>query len=181
MQRLFIGIAISDEIANSLLPLQTDVMGAKYSPRENFHITLRFVGNLNEVMAEQLAALLHKIKHAPFDLSLADVGFFGEDKPHSMHAKIAPSQALLSLANECEAVCRNLGLEPETREFRPHITLAYLNKDADLPDLLEWQAQNSHYKSGNLKVDSFSLYSSRLGNGPSQYEIQTQIALSPPQ
>lgn len=181
MQRLFIGIAISDEIANSLLPLQTDVKGAKYSPRENFHITLRFVGNLNEAMTEQLATLLQEIRHASFDLSLAGVGFFGEDKPNSMHAKIAPAQELLTLAKECEAVCRNLGLAPETREFRPHVTLAYLTKDADLPNLLEWQARNNHYKSGKLNVDSFSLYSSRLGNGPSQYEIQTQITLLPPQ
>lgn len=175
--RLFLGIEIPDEIASTLLPMQCGLDGANFSPRENFHITLRFIGDLEAKETAELDAMVEKIKQKPIELSLNSVGFFGKEKPHSIHALVANSEELNILAGRCEAACRKLGHEPETRKYTPHVTLAYLKRDVNLRDVLEWQARHTTYKSEPFLVDRFYLYSSHMGNGPSFYRIEAEYPL----
>lgn len=178
MKRLFIGIKIPEPIGASLLPLQSGVREARYSPKENFHITLRFIGDLDFQEAKELAQRLFDIKHAPFYLQLRGVGFFGHEKPHSIHANLVENENLFALAKKCESACRKLGHEPESRKYTPHVTLAYLARNAELRNVLEWQARNNLYKSEEWQVDRFYLFSSYMGNGPSYYEIEAEYELA---
>ncbi|MEK7661754.1 MAG: RNA 2',3'-cyclic phosphodiesterase [Pseudomonadota bacterium] len=176
MSRLFIALPIPDEIAAQVAPLQFGLAGAKFSPRENLHITLRFIGKASESLAGDLARQLAQDAQNSFDLSLAGADFFGSEKPHSLHLKIAQNSNLFELNEKCEAVCRNLGLEPEVRGFAPHLTLAYL-KGADLAEVERYKKQHAQFKSPIWRADCFRLYSSKLGNGPSEYEILAEFSL----
>lgn len=176
MSRLFIALPIPDDVAAQVSPLQSGLSGAKYSPRENLHITLRFIGNASDKMTEDLVAALKRIGENSFDLSLLGADFFGGDRPHSLHLKLEENPALLALNEKCEVICRELGLEAETRKFIPHLTLAYL-KNADLEEVKEYKMRHSHFNSQKWRVDCYRLYSSKLGNGPSQYEILAEFSL----
>ncbi len=175
--RLFLGIDIPDEIADTLLPMQCGLDGARFSPRDNFHITLRFIGDLAAKEATELDVMIEKIKLKPFELSLNYVGFFGKDKPHSIHALVENNEELNILAGRCEASCRKLGHEPETRKYTPHVTIGYLGAYVNLRDVLEWQARHTTYKSTPFLVDRFFLYSSHMGNGPSFYRVEAEYPL----
>ena len=177
MKRLFIGIKIPEEVSATLLPLQSGVREARFSPKDNFHITLRFIGDLYLQDAEDLAQRLIDIKQSPFYLKLNGVGFFGHEQPRSIHASLCESENLFALARKCESVCRKLGHEPEARKYTPHVTLAYLGKNALLANVIEWQARNNLYKSQEWQVDRFYLLSSYMGNGPSYYEIEAEYEL----
>lgn len=178
LKRLFIGIKIPDEVSKTLSPLQSGVREARFSPIENFHITLRFIGDLDLQNTEELAQKLYDIKQAPFYLKLRGVGFFGHERPHSIHANLEESESLFTLAKKCESACRKLGHEPESRKYTPHVTLAYLGRNAELRNVIEWQARNNLYKSAQWQVDRFYLFSSYMGNGPSYYEIEAEYELA---
>lgn len=177
MSRLFIALPIPDAITDRVLPLQSGLSGAKFSPRENLHITLRFIGDAPHDLIDQLVLALAQIEESSFELSLCGADFFGSLKPHSLHLKVAQSLALVRLNEKCEDVCRGLGLEPETRNFIPHLTLAYL-KNAELAEVEGYKAIHTQFKSPFWRADSFRLYSSKLGNGPSQYETLAEFSLN---
>lgn len=175
--RLFLGIDIPDEIAVTLIPMQCGLDKARFSPRDNFHITLRFIGDLVVNDTTELDAMVEKIKLKPFELKLKSVDFFGKEKPHSIHTLVENSEELNILAGRCENACRKLGHEPETRKYTPHVTLAYLGAYVNLRDVLEWKARHTTYKSKPFMVDRFYLYSSHMGNGPSYYNIEAEYPL----
>lgn len=175
--RLFIGIEIPEYIAIELFPLQCGLDGAKFSPRENLHITLRFIGDLDEDKITDLDTELAKIHQAPFDISLKSVDFFGKDKPNSIHALVVNNNELSLLAQRCENACRKLGHEPETRKYMPHITLAYTKRTVMLKNVLEWKARNSLFKSDSFTIDRFYLYSSHMGKNGSHYRIEAEYPL----
>lgn len=176
MARLFIALPIPDEIAVLVAPLQFGLAGAKFSPLENLHITLRFIGETPQKFAEDLAKALGQLRLSSFELSLLGVDFFGGEKPHSLHLKLVGCAELVTLNEKCEDLCRHLGLEPETRKFIPHLTLAYL-KDADITEVESHKAQHGQFKSPKWRANCFRLYSSKLGNGPSKYEVLAEFPL----
>lgn len=177
MKRLFIGLKVPNQAAKTLVELQSGVKAARFSPIENFHITLRFIGDLDDLQTNELINQLGRVRHAPFDIALKGVDFFGHEKPHSIHSRVIGDENINALAKKCESVCRKLGHEPDTRKYIPHVTLAYLGRDAILANVLEWQARHNLYKSEPWLEDKFYLYSSRLGNGPSHYEIEAEFDL----
>jgi|APTNR8051073442_1049403.scaffolds.fasta_scaffold02908_10 2'-5' RNA ligase len=176
MSRLFIALPIPDEIAAIVLPLQTGILGARFSPRANLHITLRFIGTVAPDMSRDLKKALAQIVQSPIELSLEGTEVFGGEKPHSLHLKLAHSAALFALREKCEMVCRNLGLEPDLREYVPHLTLAYL-KEIDDVEMAGYKASHMEFKSPKWQAENFNLYSSTVGNGPSKYELMAKFSL----
>lgn len=175
--RLFLGIAIPEEIASLLKPMQCGLDGASFSPRENFHITLRFIGDLEAKETAELDAQIALIHQKPFKLSLNSVDFFGKEHPNSIHALVKQTPEIMLLAQRCENACRHLGHEPETRNYKPHVTLAYLRKNIALRNVLEWQSRHNRFTSPEFEVNNFYLYSSHTGNGPSHYRIEAEYPL----
>lgn len=177
MLRLFIGLPIPDEIAKILIPLQNGIEGARFSPRENLHITLRFIGDLSIIDAEDLDIALSEIRQKQFDLALKRVGHFGSDKPHSIHANVILNDALLSLHEKCNSVCGSLGIIADRKKYIPHVTLAYMSANANLGEVISFNTRNSLFASPQWRADCFHLYSSKIGNGPSKYRIEASYPL----
>ena len=177
MIRLFAALAVPDEIAQGLARRQTGLEGARWRTAEQLHITLRFFGEVREDMARDLDAELSTIGGRPFDIVLQGAGAFGEGSDiHAVWAGVAENPELLRLARACTTAARRVGLKPDRRNYRPHVTLAYLRHPE--PDrVAAWIQANNLLKSPPIRIERFGLYSSFLGSDGAQYRLEAAYAL----
>ena len=177
MIRLFAALDVPPEIGEGLQTRQQGLPGARWRPLEALHITLRFFGEVREVVAAELDAELALLKSPPIDIALEGAGAFGEGEAiHAVWAGVAENEPLRQLARRCEAAARRAGLKPEPRAYRPHVTLAYLSRP-DPARVAAWIQDNSLLKSPTVRLASFGLYSSTLGPGGSVYRLEREYWL----
>ena len=167
--RLFVAIRPPENIRDALIDRMEGLEGARWQGDDQLHLTLRFVGDTDGPLANDIAESLSRIACAPFPLSLSGVGHFERrGRPHTLWCGVAPSPELRELARRVENACRRAGCAPETRKFAPHITIARLN--ASTAAIGPWIARNAEIRSGPWTVASFILYESHLGAGGALYE-----------
>jgi 2'-5' RNA ligase len=177
MIRLFAALPIPPEIAEALARRQEGLPGARWSQRDNLHVTLRFFGELTEMMAADLDEALSLIAAAPFDVELAGAGAFGEGLDvRSVWAGVTANAPLTQLAKRCETTARRCGLKPEARVFRPHVTLAYL-KRAPPQKVAAWVQDHNLLRSPSWRATWFGLYSSWRSEDGSRYELERTYPL----
>ncbi len=177
MIRLFAALSLPEAVAAPLLARQTGLAGARWRPREAFHITLRFVGEIREDTARDLDLELDRIALPPMTLNLDGVGAFGEGREiHAVWAGVGESPELSRLNKACERACRAVGIEPDGRKYRPHVTLAYLNHP-NPADVAAWLETHALLKSEPFEISRFGLYSSQLSPQGSRYHLEQSYAL----
>jgi 2'-5' RNA ligase len=177
MIRLFAAIPIPEDIGDELLARQDRLPGARWRPKEAFHITLRFMGDVPESLARDLDAELTTLGGGPLELALEGVGSFGEGRDiHAVWAGVAENEALRHLARSCEIAARRAGLKPDTRSYRPHVTLAYL-RHPNPADVAAWIQENNLLHSEPFRATSFGLYSSWLTDEGSRYRLERSYPL----
>jgi 2'-5' RNA ligase len=167
MIRLFVGIELPEAVQERLAGLCGGVPGARWVDAENMHLTLRFIGDVEDGLAEDIDAALLRLRAPRFDLTLDGVGFFG--KPTAariLWAGVRKCEPLARLQAKVETAVQSAGLPPEERKFSPHVTLARL-KGAPEIRLQRFVAENADFLAGPLPVERFVLFSSfRSGSGP---------------
>jgi len=172
MIRLFAGIALPEDIRTRLEMICAGVRDARWTAPENLHLTLRFIGEVPEPAVEDIVPALDRIAFDPFDLFLDGVGHFEtRGRVRTLWAGLAGEPALAELQSRIEAALRRTGCAPETRNFKPHVTLARLK--GARPDAVQgWIAANSLFRAGPFRVGEFVLFESRLGGeGPAYFPI----------
>jgi 2'-5' RNA ligase len=175
--RLFAALAVPDEIGQGLIARQGGIDGAAWRPLEALHITLRFFGDIREDVARDLDEHLLAVRGAPFELTVEGAGSFGEGRDlHAVWAGVADSEPLRRLARGCETAARKAGLKPETRTYKPHVTLAYLRRASGL-ETARWIQANNLLKSPAFPVRSFGLYSSWRTAEGSRYRLEAEYPL----
>ena len=177
MIRLFAAIPIPEEIGEGLVRRQQGLPGARWRPTDAFHLTLRFAGEVSEATADDLDAELNLVSGEALMLSLEGVGSFQDgDDIHAVWAGVAENPALHRLARRCETAARKAGLKPDTRAWKPHVTLAYL-RHAEPAPVAAWVQTHNLLKSPPFRVTRFGLYSSHLGHGGSTYRLEREYRL----
>jgi 2'-5' RNA ligase len=121
MHRLFAALPVPDSIAERLLPLRTDIYGARWRRREHFHITLQFFGKVNAEVAHEIAEALTLISSPQMSLELNGVGWFGRKEPRALYARVKEDEALTALAADCRKIARKFKLDLSQDPFLPHI------------------------------------------------------------
>jgi len=175
--RLFAALPVPVAFHPELLRLQKGLPGAKWRPAENFHITLRFAGDLGEHQAEDFDGELRNVHVPPFALHLQGTNWFGKSDPRTLWIGLGPSAELMELQAQCERAARRAGLAPETHPFRPHMTLAYLN-GCRLDRLTAWCRDRAAFKTEAFTATHFSLYQSfSRKKGPNLYEALADYPL----
>jgi 2'-5' RNA ligase len=133
------------------------------------HLTLRFIGEVDEEDAEEIDALLTGIETPAFSIELAGVNTFGEGaKARSLHTMVTPSAELVHLQAKIESAVVRAGQPPEPRRFTPHVTLAHLHKPQP-PRLAVFLEGHAAFQAGPFRIDQFTLFESRLGKGSPVY------------
>ncbi len=179
MIRLFVGLAVPEAAAEGLAPLTGGVPGARWSAAENLHITLRFAGEITESAAEDLDSALTAVSVPAFDVTLAGVGAFGDHlAPHVLWAGIEASEILTRLHGRCETAARRAGLKPDTRAWKPHVTLAYLG-DTEPSRVAAWTSAHNLLRVPPFRVEAFGLYSSWRTRGGPVYRLERRYPLRP--
>lgn len=181
MPRLFTALEIPPLVAEQLALVRGGVPGARWIDPANFHVTLRFIGDVDHGTARDVAALLGETRgKAPISVRLDSLASFGGDRPRSLFARVAPSPDLLRLQAEQERLVRRAGLDPETRKYTPHVTLARL-RNVRPADLAGFIARTGGFPPLSFTATRFVLYSSRdsVGGGPYVLEAAYPFATPP--
>lgn len=167
MPRLFTALEIPRDAALSLSLLRGGLPGARWVDVENYHITLRFIGDVEGHVADEIANGLDRVHRPSFRVALSSVGAFGSKKPHSVWAGVAPSAELSALQAEIERICQRTGLPAEPRKYTPHVTLARL-KNASPQDVAQYLSSRGNFAAEPFRASRFVLMSSResVGGGP---------------
>jgi len=179
MIRLFAAVAVPEEIGEGLARRQQGIPGARWRPLDGLHITLRFAGDIAETLADDFDAALSAVTADAFRITLAGAGSFGDGADiRAVWAGIEDSPPLRRLASRCETAARRAGLKPETRAWKPHVTLAYLHRP-DPARVAAWIQGHNLLKSPPFQVSSFGLYSSWNTDRGSVYQLERSYRLSP--
>ena len=146
MPRLFTGLEIPQSVAQSLAMMRGGLPGARWIDPENYHLTLRFIGDIDDALAREIAGVLARVHRRPFELRLDGLTSFGGRKPRAVVATAAPVPPLMELQAEHDRLLQRLGLEPEGRKYTPHVTLARL-RDSSSHQVADYLAARGHYRS----------------------------------
>jgi len=177
MPRLFTGLELPADIGLSLATVRGGLPGARWIDPENYHITLRFIGDVDDALAREIADLLDQVKRRGFELRLDGLSSFGGRKPRAVIASVTPVASLMELQAEHERMLQRVGLLPEGRKFTPHVTLARL-RDSTNRQVAEYLAERGPFRSAPFLVDRFVLYSSRASTGGGPYLVEAAYPLS---
>ncbi|AYG67688.1 MULTISPECIES: RNA 2',3'-cyclic phosphodiesterase [unclassified Rhizobium] len=167
MPRLFTALEIPRNAAMSLSLLRGGLPGARWIDVENYHITLRFIGDVDGRTADEIVDRLDRIDRPEFQLRLEGIGSFGSKKPHSVWAGVSQTPDMHALQGEIERICQRIGLQPDPRKFTPHVTLARL-KSSRVDDVVHYLSGRGNFYTQPFTVGRFVLLSSResVGGGP---------------
>ncbi|MGB8365847.1 MAG: RNA 2',3'-cyclic phosphodiesterase [Rhizomicrobium sp.] len=165
MIRLFVALSLPDDVAAGLTLLQAGVPGARWLTRDQLHLTLRFIGEVDGRDATTVDDALSLIEAPRFTLALRGVGEFGGKTPSALWVGVRDKEPVAFLQRKIETALQRAGLPPEGRKFVPHVTLAYLKGSAK-GRVMDFLADHALYASVPFEVAGFILYSSvRTPNG----------------
>ena len=177
MPRLFTGVEIPPDVGQALAMLRGGLPGARWIDPENYHLTLRFIGNVDDAIAHEVASLLGRVKRGAFELRVDGLTFFGGKKPRAVVAAVTPEPVLMEVQAEQERLMQRIGLEPEGRKYTPHVTLARL-RDSSSRDVADYLAARGLFRTTPFRISRFVLFSSRASFGGGPYVVEASYPLS---
>ena len=176
--RLFVALDLPWELKQRLALLCGGVPGARWVPTENFHVTMRFIGDADRVRGEEIDLALGAIRAPGFSLSLAGVGTFAKaGRAVALWAGVERNGSLDHLQGKIETALQRAGLEPERRRFAPHVTLARLDNVAEEKIVGFVQAKNL-FRAEPVAMRHFTLFSSHLHHDGSIYTPEVEYELA---
>ena len=175
MPRLFTGLEVPSDLAMELSSMRGGLFGARWIDVENYHLTLRFIGDIDDATANDIDLELSRIRRAPFTVTLQGLSVFGSDKPRAIVAKAQPSPALVELQAEHERLIRRAGLPAEARKFTPHVTLARL-RGASPMAVADYLGARG-FLTRRFEAERFVLFSARDSVGGGPYVVEADYPL----
>src|SRR5258707_11917370 len=130
--RLFVAVDLGAKVRRALEALEGELRplarDARWVAPQDAHLTLAFLGSMEEAAVPELSAALGQVaaRAAPFELRVQGGGAFGSSKkPRVLWAGVeGDTGALAALHARTEAALQPLGYQPESRPYRPPLTLA---------------------------------------------------------
>lgn len=176
MPRLFTGIEIPPEIAQGLSLLRGGIPGARWITPENYHLTLRFIGDVDGGIGRDVMQILDEVRRRPFEIVLDRLDQFGGKKPRAVFAAAKQNPDLIELQAEHERLLQRIGLPPESRKFTPHVTLARL-RDSKTFEVADYLSSRGPFRMPPFAVSRFVLFSSRASTGGGPYVVEAAYPL----
>lgn len=177
MPRLFVAIALPDEVKRDLARIALGVPGARWLEDDELHLTLRFIGEVDGDVFRDLLDGLAPIEAAPFDLTLKGVGHFPpRGEPRILWVGVEKSEALVQLRSKVEGAVVRAGLPPEKRKFAPHVSIARL-RNTPIAKVGNYLTAYGLFRAGPFPVEEFCLFSSQLGAKRAVYCLEETYPL----
>ena len=176
--RLFVGLDLPWEVRERLGSLSGGVPGARWVPAENYHVTLRFIGEVPRHEAEEIDHALAALRGRAFEIVFSGVGTFAKGgRDVALWAGVERNPALEHLQAKIETALQRAGQPAERRRFQPHMTLARLDGVFD-PRLAAFVQARNLFREGPVRIEHFTLFSSRLGKEASAYTAEVEYPLA---
>jgi 2'-5' RNA ligase len=176
MPRLFTALELPERVVSQLALMRGGVVGARWLEPADYHITLRFVGDIDARTAHDIAETLGDIQRPKALVRFEGLSWFGGHKPRAIVARVKTDPALMDLQAEQERRLRRNGVEPETRKFTPHVTLARLRGVAETA-VADYLAARGALQAEAFMAERFVLYSARDGRGGGPYVVEAGYPL----
>ena len=177
MHRLFVAVRPPEPVRDLLIDAMDDSPDFRWQEDARLHLTLRFAGEVDRPVADDLAGALGRIRAERFAVRIAGVGRFEQRSSGALWAGVEPKAALAALAGKVERACIAAGLEPERRGFHPHVTLARWKgrRTREVQGFLE---RHRGLASAPFEVGAFSLFESHLSRHGAHYEEVAEYPLA---
>lgn len=180
MIRLFVGIDLPAAVRERLARACCDVPGARWVDPGQMHLTVRFVGEVDELVFRDIDEQLAALRCAPFTLEVRGVGHFPpRGIPRTLWAGVGRAEGLLALHRRVEAAVVRAGVAPEGRRFAPHVTLARLDGTPQRA-VGSFLAMNGLLRCDPFVVEEFQLVSSALGRKQAVHRREASYPLALP-
>jgi RNA 2',3'-cyclic 3'-phosphodiesterase len=176
MPRLFTGLELPDAVVGQLALMRGGVVGARWLEPEDYHITLRFIGDVDGGVARDVAETLEDTRRPKIVVRFEGLSWFGGDKPRAIVARVKAESALMDLQAEQERRLRRIGVEPETRKYTPHVTLARV-RGVGQAAIADYLAARGALLAESFWAERFVLYSARDGSGGGPYVVEAAYPL----
>ena len=177
MHRLFVALRPPEAVRDALVDAMGDSPELRWVGDEQLHLTLRFIGEVERPLADDIAAALSRIRSERFELRIAGVGLFERRSGGALWAGVQPKAPVAALAAKVERACVGAGLEPERRAFHPHVTLARWSR-REAAAAQAFLERNRALDTEAFAVESFLLYESRLSRHGPHYEEVAEYPLA---
>ncbi|HYA75163.1 MAG TPA: RNA 2',3'-cyclic phosphodiesterase [Roseiarcus sp.] len=177
MPRLFTGLEVPASSAAALASARGGIYGARWIEPSEYHLTLRFIGDIDLRMACDVGEALADIRRPPLSVNFDGLSWFGADKPRAIVAKIRSTPPLIELQGDLERRLRRIGLAPETRNFAPHVTLARL-RSVSAAAVADYLTARGALVAPPFEASRFVLYSARGFSGGGPYVVEAAYPLA---
>jgi 2'-5' RNA ligase len=176
MHRLFVAIRLPAGIRAILLGAMQGVRGVRWQDEDQLHLTLRFIGEVDRHLANDIAAALSPIRHPAFTIALTGVGQFERRGRGALWAGVVPQDKLRSLHKKVDHACQRVGIDADARAYHPHITLARFGRGSGPID--SFVKGSGGLSSPPFRVDNFILFESHLNSNGAIYSVVARYPLT---
>jgi 2'-5' RNA ligase len=177
MKRIFIGLQFPRAICDELKNLRGGVISANWVAYENYHLTLRFLGECDNNLLDDVCLALSQIRTCSFALQLQGVKHFKKKGVvKSLWVGIVKNPSLTALKTEIDTMLQNINIKEERRAFYPHVTLAKLSNPR-LSEVTFFEQMNNLYCSKKFPTNYLTIFESYSLKGGSTYQPLIKIPL----
>ena len=173
MHRLFIALRPPPAVRAALAATMDGVPQARWQDDDQLHLTVRYIGQVDRRMAEDIVLALGQVHAPPVDIALSGVGAFDKKgRVDALWAGVTPHDALAALHRKVDHALVRLGLAPEGRAYLPHFTVARISRSAGFgPEVERWLAAHAGLASPVFTIEHMTLFESHLGGEAAGYEV----------
>lgn len=177
MFRLFVGLDLPGDVTANVGRISCGLPGARWLETDQLHLTLRFIGEVDGGVFDDVIGALDSITMHPFELTLRGVGHFPPHRrPDTLWVGVEQSASLDLLRNKIDSALNRSGIPRDQRKFHAHVAIARL-RDTHPNKLGEYIVANNLFQSGPFWVDTFHLYSSVMSSTGAAYAIEQTYRL----
>ena len=177
MKRIFIGLQFPSSVCDELKNLKGGVIGANWVSYENYHLTLRFLGECDNDLLDDIYLALSQIRTCSFTLQIQGVNHFKKKGViKSLWVGTVKNPSLIMLKKEIDLMLQKINIKKEGRAFYPHVTLAKLFRPR-LSEVTFFEQINNLFCSKKIPIDHITIFESHSLKGGSMYQPLTKIPL----
>ena len=183
--RTFIAIELDTDLKNTVLGLVRNLQASgadvRWTRPAGFHLTLAFLGEVDESRASKVKQALAKVvpRHSSFPLVLQGTGAFpGEREPRVLWVGFAAEPALMALQADIERELEALGFPPEKRNYHPHLTLGRVKGPRGLARAMAELGQHKTERLGAMTARKVAMFESLLRPEGAEYRVLNEVSLA---